>query len=157
MADHENQRPRLVGIYEHGLDDKGRMVLPAKIRARIGETGMVGMLDGCLGLWSLDRFDGVSERLLALAEAGDAPMNVYRRFMAFAVEVTPDAQGRVVVPQKLRDYAGLGSEVVVTGRGDRAEIWDRTRWTEAFDVGAAADAEGDDDADLSTTFAELRI
>src|SRR3546814_5956655 len=72
MADHENRQPQLVGSYEHGLDGKGRMVLPAKIRARIGETGMIGMLDGCLGLWSLDRFDDVADRILAKAESGEA-------------------------------------------------------------------------------------
>ena len=152
MADHDNQRPRLVGIFEHGLDDKGRMVLPAKIRARLGERGMVGMLDGCLGLWTLDRFDAVSDRLLAKAEDGDAPMKTYRRFMMYATEVTPDTQGRVVIPQKLREYAHLGSEVVVCGRGDRAEIWAKARWTEDFDV--AADDGADDDA---AVMAELRI
>lgn len=154
MADHENQRP-LVGIYEHGLDDKGRMVLPAKIRARLGESGMVGMLDGCLGLWSLDRFYDVSARLLRKAEEGAAPMNAYRQFMAFAAEVTPDVQGRVVIPQKLREYAALGAEVVVTGRGDRAEIWDRARWRETFDVAAGGDAEGE--LDMANTLADLRI
>src|SRR3546814_8656465 len=90
MADHENRQPQLVGIYEHGLDGKGRMVLPAKIRARIGETGMIGMLDGCLGLWSLDRFDDVADRILAKAESGEASMAFYRRFIAFAAEVTPE-------------------------------------------------------------------
>src|SRR3546814_7624887 len=121
MADHENRQPQLVGSYEHGLDGKGRMVLPAKIRARIGETGMIGRLDGCLGLWSLDRFDDVAERILAKAESGEASRDFYRRFMAFAAEVTPDNQGRVVIPQKLRSYAGLTTDVVVTGRGDRSE------------------------------------
>ena len=156
MADHDNQRPRLVGIYEHGLDDKGRMVLPAKIRARLGETGMVGMLDHCLGLWTLDRFDAVSDRLLAKAEAGEAPMNTYRQFMMFAAEVTPDVQGRVVIPQKLREYAHLGSEVVVTGRGDRAEIWDKARWAEEFDV-VGTDQAPADEPDIATTIADLRI
>lgn len=157
MADHDNQRPRLVGIYEHGLDDKGRMVLPAKIRARLGETGMVGMLDGCLGLWTLDRFDAVSDRLLAKAEAGEAPMRTYRQFMMFAAEVTPDVQGRVVIPQKLREFAALGSEVVVTGRGDRAEIWDKARWAEEFDVFVAEGDDDTDEPDVASTIAELRI
>lgn len=156
MADHENQHSRLVGIYEHGLDAKGRMVLPAKIRARLGETGMVGMLDHCLGLWPLDRFDAVSDRLLAKAEAGEAPMNTYRQFMMFAAEVTPDVQGRVVIPQKLREYAGLDGEVVVTGRGDRAEIWARDRWLQDFDV-VGTDGEGDVEPDIATTIADLRI
>src|SRR3546814_7952410 len=132
MAHHEDRQPQLVGIYEHGLDGKGRMVLPAKIRARIGETGMIGMLDGCLGLWSLDRFDDVADRIMAKAESGEALMDFYRRFMAFAAEVTPDNQGRVVIPQKLRSYAGLNPAVVVTGRGDPAANWATARWTAPY-------------------------
>ncbi|HEY9557840.1 MAG TPA: hypothetical protein VIR58_13970 [Acidimicrobiales bacterium] len=154
MADHENRQPQLVGIYEHGLDGKGRMVLPAKIRARIGETGMIGMLDGCLGLWSLDRFDDVADRILAKAESGEASMDFYRRFMAFAAEVTPDNQGRVVIPQKLRSYAGLTTDVVVTGRGDRAEIWAKARWTDTYDL---PDDTSADDSEMAAAFAELRI
>ena len=154
MADRENKHPRLVGTYEHGLDDKGRMVLPAKIRARLGETGMVGVLDNCLGLWTVEGFDHVSDRMLDRVEAGEASMKAYRKFMAFAAEVTPDQQGRVVIPGRLRSMAHLGSEVVVTGRGDRAEIWDRARWVEEFDAG---DVGADDDADIAATIAELRI
>src|SRR3546814_16285778 len=83
MADHENRQPQLVGIYEHGLDGKGRMVLPAKIRAHIGETGTIGMLDGCLGLWSLARFAAVAGRIRATAGSGAEAMAFSRGFMAF--------------------------------------------------------------------------
>src|SRR3546814_20340116 len=106
MAHHEDRQPQLVGIYEHGLDGKGRMVLPAKIRARIGETGMIGMLDGCLGLWSLDRFDDVADRSLAQAESGEASRDLYRPFTAFAAKVTADTQRPVVNPPTLRHPRG---------------------------------------------------
>jgi MraZ protein len=144
------QRTRFVGTHEHGLDDKGRMVLPSKIRAQLGESGMVGMLDGCLGLWTIEGFDTISDALAARVDADEAPMSALRQFMAFAVEVTPDQQGRVVIPQHLREYAGLGSEVVVNGRRDRAEIWDKTRWNELTRT-----PEGE--ADVSTTIAALRL
>ena len=109
------QRTRFVGTYPHGLDDKGRMVLPAKIRAQLGETGMVGMADRCLGLWTLEGFDAIADRLAAAVAAGEAEREVLRKFMAFAAEVTPDQQGRVSSPRSSATYAGLGSEVVVNG------------------------------------------
>ena len=148
------QRTRFVGLYEHGLDDKGRMVLPSKIRAQLGETGMVAMADGCLGLWTIDGFDGISDQLAAKVDADEATMRALRLFTAFAAEVTPDQQGRVVIPGRLREYAGLGSEVVVNGRRDRAEIWAKDRWDSlARDDGDAAQA----DADVGATFAALRL
>src|SRR3954469_17134500 len=81
------QRSRFVGIYEHGIDDKGRMVLPSRVRGQLGETGMLGMLDGCLGLWTLDGFDTVADELDARVASGEAPMNAFRTFMAYAAEI----------------------------------------------------------------------
>jgi len=146
------QRTRFVGTYEHGLDDKGRMVLPAKIRAQLGETGMVGMASGCLGLWTLDGFDAIADLLADKVAADEAPVRSLQLFMAFAAEVTPDQQGRVVIPQPLRDYAGLGGEVVVNGRKDRAEIWDRATWNGIAHTEADAPT-----TDVGDTFAALRI
>ena len=148
------QRTRFVGTHEHGLDDKGRMVLPAKIRAQLGETGMVAMADDCLGLWTIEGFDAIADRLAAAVEAREAEPVVLRKFMAYACEVTPDQQGRVVIPQVLREYAALGSEVVVNGRRDRAEIWAKERW-EALVNPATATPE--DEADVGDAFAALRF
>jgi len=153
------QRTRFVGIYEHGLDDKGRMVLPAKIRAQLGETGMIGMADRCLGLWTVEGFDEMSDRLADSVEAGVAPKDTLRAFMAYAAEVTPDQQGRVVIPQVLRDYAELGSEVVVNGCRDKAEIWDRARWEALSEslIGGSADGSADGIADVRSTMAALHV
>ena len=148
------QRTRFVGTHEHGLDDKGRMVLPAKIRAQLGETGMVGMADGCLGLWTVDGFDLIADRLAAAVEEGAADAAVLRKFMAFAAEVTPDQQGRVIIPQVLREHAGLGNEVVINGRLDRAEIWAKERWEALVNPDTEAT---DDDADVGDAFAALRF
>ena len=139
------QRPRFVGIYEHGLDDKGRMVLPAKIRAQLGETGVLGKLDGCLGLWTLEGFDLQADRLEELVAEGKATAGALRQFIAHAAEITPDQQGRVVIPARLREYAGLGTDVVITGRMKRAEIWDAARWAGMSD---------ENDEDLSRAWAE---
>ena len=148
------QRTRFVGTYEHGLDDKGRMVLPAKIRAQLGESGMVGMADGCLGLWTIDGFDDIADRLSVAVGEGTAEGTVLRTFMAFAAEVTPDQQGRVVIPQVLRDYAGLGSDVVVNGRRDRAEIWAKARWDALVEPMTIVNAES---STVSDAFAALRL
>ena len=86
------QRTRFVGTHEHGLDDKGRMVLPAKIRAQLGETGMVGMADGCLGLWTIEGFDAIADRLAAAVEAGETEPAVLRKFMAFAARSPPTSR-----------------------------------------------------------------
>jgi MraZ protein len=145
MAQH---RARFRGTFEHGLDDKGRMVLPAKIRAQLGETGVLGKLDGCLGLWTQEGFDDAADQLEAYVEAGQATTAALRTFIADAVEITPDQQGRVVIPQRLRAYAGLGGEVVITGRMKRAEIWDAATW-------AALSEEGD--TDLASAVSTLRI
>jgi len=148
------QRTRFVGNHEHGLDDKGRMVLPAKIRAQLGESGMVAMADGCLGLWTVDGFDAIADRLAAAVAEGATESAVLRKFMAFAAEVTPDAQGRVIIPQVLRDHAGLGSEVVVNGRRDRAEIWAKEAWAALVDPETETT---DDGADVGDAFAALRF
>ena len=142
------QRSRFVGIYEHGVDDKGRMVLPSRVRGQLGETGMLGMLDECLGIWSLEGFDDLAAQLHARVDSGEAPMNAFRTFMAYAIDITPDAQGRIVIPQRLRDYAGIGGEVVISGRLDRAEIWDKAAWDAKTPQG---------DVDLAQTVRDLRL
>ena len=127
MAEH---RAQFVGIYEHGLDDKGRMVLPSKMRAHLGESGYLAMLDRCLGLWTQEGFAEVADGMRERMSAGELPMDSFRLFTAYAAEVSPDGQGRIVVPPVLRDYAGLGREAVVVGALNRAEIWDKGRWDE---------------------------
>jgi MraZ protein len=128
------QRAQFIGTHEHGLDDKGRMVLPAKIRAQLGESGVIAKLDGCLGLWTHEGFLEVAtvfEDAVEDAETDDEreeALDAMRQFVGDAVEITPDQQGRIVINSTLRDYAGLGSDVVIKGLIRRAEIWDRDTW-----------------------------
>jgi MraZ protein len=144
----EQRRARFVGTYQHGLDDKGRMVLPAKIRAQLGETGVLAKLDGCLGLWTQEGFDQVADELATHVNEERADASALRVFTADAIEVTPDQQGRIVIPPRLRAYADLSRDVVTTGRRERAEIWDAARWTEVS-------AKGDDE--LAKAIAALRM
>ena len=125
-----------VGTFEHSLDDKGRVVLPSTFRSHLADKGFISQFDNCLGLWTEEGFGDVARRLTDKIRAGQAPQEAMRAFAANAHEVRPDSQGRVTIPQRLRDFAGLDREVVVIGAIDRIEIWDASRWQS---VSATAD------------------
>ena len=117
-----------VGTFEHSLDDKGRVVLPATFRTALADKGFLSQFDACLGLWTETGFAEVAQRLTEKIREGAAPQDARRAFAANAHEVRPDGQGRITIPQRLRDFAGLDREVVVIGAIDRIEIWDLARW-----------------------------
>lgn len=143
-SDMADQEARFIGTFEHGLDDKGRMVLPAKIRAHLGESGVIAKLDDCLGLWTLDGFYEVAAVFEDAVEDAETPeakktaLQAMRNFVGDAAEITPDQQGRIVINSTLREYAGLGSEIVIKGLIRRAEIWNRDTWYAQADEGDAA-------------------
>ena len=118
-----------VGTFEHALDDKGRLVLPSVFRGRLAEGGVVTKLDGCLGVWTAQEFQQVAATMLERVRRGEASREVVRSFAADAHHATPDATGRIVLPARLREFAGLAGEVVVNGALDHIEIWDSERWS----------------------------
>jgi len=128
------KRTRFVGAHPHAIDDKGRTVLPAKIRNQLGETAILARLDDCVGLFNPEDWDDVAERLqLAVDEAEtDAELRVamraLRMFTSESVEVSPDQQGRIVIPATLREHADLNGELVSHGVVTRTEIWNRERF-----------------------------
>jgi MraZ protein len=117
-----------VGTFEHSLDDKGRIVLPAPFRQYLAERGYVSQYDQCLGLWTPEGFTDVAARLTERVRGGEASQMALRAFSANAHEVRPDTQGRISIPERLRAFAGLEREVVVIGALERIELWDATRW-----------------------------
>ena len=119
-----------VGTFEHSLDDKGRVVLPSTFRAQLADRGFLSQYDRCLGLWTEVGFQAMADRLTAKVRSGEAPQEALRAFAANAHEVRPDSQGRVTIPQRLRDFAGLEREAVVIGAIDRIEIWNAGRWND---------------------------
>jgi len=119
-----------VGTFEHSLDDKGRVVLPSTFRAQLADRGFLSQYDRCLGLWTESGFEDMARRLTDRIRSGDAPQEALRAFAANAAEVRPDSQGRVTIPQRLRDFAVLEREVVVIGAIDRIEIWNAGRWND---------------------------
>lgn len=124
-----------VGTFEHSLDDKGRVVLPSTFRSHLADKGFMSQLDNCLGVWTEDGFSEVAARLTQKMRDGQTPQGAVRAFAANAHEVRPDSQGRITIPQRLRDFAGLERDVVVIGALGRIEIWDASRWHAASATG----------------------
>jgi MraZ protein len=119
-----------VGRFEHSLDDKGRLVLPSAFRPALKGGGVLAPWDRCLALWAPEPFNEVAQMIKARISDGAGDMDVMRLFFAEARTVQPDGQGRFVIPEEHRSYAGLARDTVVSGQFDRIEIWDRSRFTD---------------------------
>ena len=120
----------LIGEYRHSLDPKGRVNFPAKLREDLGDSFIICRgLDNCLYVYRMSEWDKLVEKTSALPSS--KARTIQRFFFASAVCCEPDKQGRVLIPQTLRDYAGLTGEIAVIGVSTRAEIWDSARWEEA--------------------------
>jgi MraZ protein len=119
----------LLGTFTPKIDGKGRMALPAKFRTQLG-TGLV-MARGqerCVYLLPQDEFRRIAMQIQRTSMGNKAARDYLRVFLSGAVDEDPDKQGRILVPQMLRDYANLGADIVVIGVGTRAEIWNKTAW-----------------------------
>ena len=117
----------LCGEYAHALDAKGRVNFPAKMREGLGEKFILTRgLDGCLFVYSDEGWQQLKEKLSALPMSKSR--DIQRFFFASAVEMEPDKQGRISIPQNLRDYAGLDKDIVIIGVSERAEVWDKNLW-----------------------------
>jgi MraZ protein len=128
-----------LGEYSHSLDAKGRVILPARFREQLEGGGvMARALDGCLAVYTPDEFERVALKLREARERGPRERAAAGAFYAGATECTPDKQGRVAIPQQLREYAGLDREVVVAGGYDHIEIWDAQRFRSRDAEGIAA-------------------
>ena len=120
-----------LGTYSPRLDEKGRLILPAKYREELAE-GLVltrGQ-ERCLYVFSVREFERVHEQLRAAPLSSKQARDYIRVFLSGASDEVPDKQGRVTIPPPLRDYAGLGRELTVIGAGTRAEIWDAQAWND---------------------------
>ena len=118
----------MTGTYEHSIDAKGRLFIPAKLRGELGETFYLAVgVDACLAIYPQSTWDKITEKIAALPMSQSKTM---RLLFANAAKCEPDAQGRIVLPQKLRAYAHLEKDVVVIGVSNRAEIWNAEKWAE---------------------------
>lgn len=121
----------LIGEYEHSLDAKGRLIMPAKIREDIGEKFIITKgLDGCLFGFSQNEWSNFEEKLKTLPLTNKNARDFVRFFLSGAIECEIDKQGRFLIASNLREYAGMEKEVVIIGVGTRIEIWNKDRWKE---------------------------
>ncbi len=120
----------LLGEYEHTIDDKNRLTLPAKFRRSFEDGCVVSRgLDGCLWAWTPQGWAGYRDSILAtLSPLSKEGRRMQRHFFSGATEAVPDRQGRVIIPAGLIEHAKLGRDVVVAGVNDHLEIWDRDAW-----------------------------
>ncbi len=122
------------GEYNHSLDPKGRVIMPAKFREELGESFMLTMgFDGCICVYSNEEWMTFVEKLRTLPELRREARQTIRHFVARAAQCELDKQGRILIPQKLREYAGLTKDVVFVGVLSKIEVWSRERW-EASDI-----------------------
>jgi MraZ protein len=118
----------LKGEFKHTIDAKGRLFIPAKFRDELSDSFVITKgLDNCLFVYSRESFDVLEEKIKALPLS---KANLQRFFLSSAIDCELDTQGRVLIPQNLRDHAGLTREVTVIGVSGRAEIWDSAKWHE---------------------------
>ena len=119
----------LIGEFEHSLDAKGRLIMPAKLRESIGDSFVITKgLDGCLFAFSKTEWTNFEEKLKALPLSNRNSREFTRFFLSGATECEIDKQGRFLIPTNLRDSAGLTKEVVIIGVGTRIEFWDKEKW-----------------------------
>lgn len=117
----------LIGEYQHNIDQKGRVIIPAKFREDLGELFYVTKgLDGCLFVLSPGEWERLQNKITAMPISKSRGLQ--RFFFSGAAEVEPDKQGRILIPQPLREYANLTRDVAVIGASSRAEIWDAESW-----------------------------
>lgn len=118
-----------VGEFDHSLDEKGRVILPAKFRDRLEHGGyLTKVLDGCLAIYTPDEFKIRATEMLDIARRGQDERNIARTFSAGTAEVLPDRQGRIAIPLTLREFARFERDLKIIGAINRIEIWNRDHW-----------------------------
>ena len=116
----------MTGTYEHNIDAKGRLAIPSKLRDELGSTFYLAMgVDACLAIYPQSTWNRFTEKFASLPMSQSKKM---RSLFANAARCELDSQGRIVIPQKLKKYAGIEKDVVIIGVHDRAEIWAAEKW-----------------------------
>ncbi|KAF1303241.1 division/cell wall cluster transcriptional repressor MraZ [Enterococcus saccharolyticus] len=120
-----------MGEFQHSIDAKGRLIVPSKLREKLGEKFVVTRgLDGCLFGYPLTEWEKLEEKLNEMPLAKKDARTFVRFFYSAATECEIDKQGRINIPNTLRNHAGLQKSCVIIGVSNRIEIWDEGRWTE---------------------------
>ncbi|HJL77214.1 MAG TPA: hypothetical protein QF417_08095 [Acidimicrobiales bacterium] len=130
-----------VGTFEHTLDDKGRIVLPAKFRSHFADGAYLAPADGCVVLRTRAEFEGMVERVQAEVRSGEVDPKVRVALGSESVHVQPDAQGRITLTARLQGLASLEREVVLIGAFDTIQIYAASTWREVEQASATVVAE----------------
>ncbi len=121
----------LIGEYTHTQDEKKRISLPSKFRKELGKKVVITHgLDNCLFLYTMKEWGAIAEKLGGLSMGAADTRGFNRIMLAGAVEIEIDSNGRVLIPEFLREFAGLQSKVVFAGVHTRVEVWNEDRWKE---------------------------
>ena len=124
-----------MGEYNHTIDAKGRLIVPAKFREILGDNFIVTKgLDGCLFVYPNDEWTRFEEKLKSLPLTNKNARQFTHFFLAGAAACEVDKQGRILLPQVLREFASLEKDVVLVGVASRIEIWSRERWDESMNT-----------------------
>ena len=123
-----------IGDFEHNIDDKGRVIMPAKFREELGKEFVVTKgLDGCLFVYSLEEWSNIESTMHSKPMTSREARKFMRFFFAGAANCEVDRQGRILLPLNLREHANLSKEVVFAGVSSRIEIWSKDRWNDSND------------------------
>ncbi len=121
------------GEFQHSLDAKGRVIMPARLREGLGERFVVTRgLDQCLFAYPMEEWTRLEQKMKQLPFTKGDYRAFARLFFSGAMEVEADKQGRILIPQNLRDHAGIEKEVMIIGVSDRVEVWSEQAWKEYF-------------------------
>ena len=119
------------GEYNHTIDTKGRVIIPAKFRDKLGEAFVITKgLDGCLYGYANEDWQVFEDKLSSLSITNKDSRQFTRFFLAGAADCEVDKQGRILIPSVLREFAGLEKDVVLVGVSRRIEIWNKEKWSE---------------------------
>lgn len=119
------------GEYQHTVDPKGRVIIPSKLREGLGEKFILTKgFDNCLFAYSKEEWKNFEDKMKTLPLTDKDARAFMRFFFAGATECEVDKQGRILIAQNLREYAGIEKDVYVIGMASRVEIWAKTRWEE---------------------------
>lgn len=119
----------LIGEYSHNMDAKGRIIMPAKFRDEIGPVFVLTRgLDGCLFGYPMEQWEILQEKMKQLPLSKKDARSFVRFFYSAAIEAEVDKQGRINIPQTLKDYAKIEKECRIVGVSDRIEIWSNAKW-----------------------------
>ena len=116
----------MTGVYNHNIDAKGRLFIPARLREELGDVFYVTLsMEPCLSAYSAESWEVLMNKIKAMPKVKQIKM---RPLFAQAAKCELDSQGRILLPQALRDFAGLTKNVAVVGAGETAEFWDLDTW-----------------------------